>query len=73
MSSSALQCSYEYDVALDSSVSGHFVRLQSLDENHVLVNDPARDSRALTKLTYEEARAMGYFATRFVIRSSRTR
>lgn len=49
-------------------LSGHFVRLQSLDENHVLVNDPARDSRALTKLTYEEARAMGYFATRFVIR-----
>ena len=42
---------------------GSFVRLQSLDENHVLVNDPARDSRALTKLTYEEARAMGYFAT----------
>lgn len=49
-------------------LSGHFVRLQSLDENHVLVNDPARDSRALTKLSYAEARAMGYFATRFVIR-----
>jgi hypothetical protein len=48
-------------------LSGHFVRLQSIHEDHVLVNDPARDSRSLTKLSFAEARAMGYFATRFVL------
>lgn len=48
-------------------LSGHFVRLQSLHHDHVLVNDPARDTRSSTKLTWEEARAMGYFAVRFVI------
>jgi uncharacterized protein YraI len=48
-------------------LSGHFVRLQSLSEDHVLVNDPARDTRSATKLTWAEARAMGYFAVRFVI------
>jgi hypothetical protein len=48
-------------------LSGHFVRLQAINADHVLVNDPGRDSRSLTKLTFAEARAMGYFATRFVL------
>lgn len=48
-------------------LSGHFVRLQSIHDDYVLVNDPARDTRSSTKLTWEEARAMGLFAVRFVI------
>jgi hypothetical protein len=50
-----------------AGLSGHFVRLQSIHDDHVLVNDPARDTRSSTKLTWEEARAMGLFAVRFVI------
>lgn len=48
-------------------LSGHFVKLQSLDENHIIVDDPARDTRSGTVLSYAEARAMGYFHMRFVL------
>lgn len=48
-------------------LSNHFVRLQSLKEDHIIVDDPARDTRSATSLTYAEARAMGYFHMRFVL------
>lgn len=48
-------------------LSNHFVRLQSLGDDHVILDDPARDSRSATRLTYAEARAMGYFHMRFVV------
>jgi hypothetical protein len=48
-------------------LAGHFVRLQAIHEDHVVVDDPARDSRSGTKLTFAEARAMGYFHMRFVL------
>jgi hypothetical protein len=48
-------------------LSGHFVRLQAIGSDHVIVDDPARDTRSATKLTFAEARAMGYFHMRFVI------
>ncbi|HWO25449.1 MAG TPA: SH3 domain-containing protein [Kofleriaceae bacterium] len=48
-------------------LAGHFVRLQAIHEDHVVVDDPARDTRSGTKLTFAEARAMGYFHMRFVL------
>ncbi len=48
-------------------LANHFVRLQSLDQEHIIVDDPARDSRSATLLTYAEARAMGYFHMRFIL------
>ncbi|MEZ4359872.1 MAG: hypothetical protein R3B48_06800 [Kofleriaceae bacterium] len=48
-------------------LASHFVKLQALDEDHVIVDDPARDSRASSTLSYAEARAMGYFHMRFVL------
>lgn len=48
-------------------LANHFVRLQSLHEDHIVVDDPARDTRSATNLTYAEARAMGYFHMRFVV------
>lgn len=48
-------------------LSNHFVRLQSLAQDHIIVDDPARDTRSGTRLTYNEARAMGYFHMRFVV------
>ncbi len=48
-------------------LAGHFVKLQSLDQDHIIVDDPARDTRSGTVLSYAEARAMGYFHMRFVL------
>lgn len=48
-------------------LAGHFVKLQSLDEEKIVVDDPGRDTRSATVLTYAEARAMGYFHMRFVV------
>ena len=48
-------------------LSGHYVRLQSLGDDHVIVDDPGRSSRANRKVTWEEARAMGYFASALVV------
>lgn len=48
-------------------LSGHYVRLQAIHEDHVIVDDPARHARANRKLTWAEARAMGYFYHRLVL------
>ncbi|HEX5143941.1 MAG TPA: hypothetical protein VFW21_08740 [Mycobacterium sp.] len=47
----------------------HFVRLQSLDDDHIVVDDPGRSTRANLKITWEEARAMGYFWVWIVVGS----
>ena len=41
--------------------------MRGVHADHVVVDDPARDSRSGTKLTFAEARAMGYFHMRFVL------
>lgn len=46
---------------------GHYVRLQAVHDDHVVVDDPGRSSRANRTVTYEEARAMAYFKMRLVI------
>lgn len=46
---------------------GHYVRLQAVHDDHVVVDDPGRAARANRKVTYEEARAMAYFKMRLVI------
>ncbi len=49
-------------------ISGHYVRLQAIHDDHVVVDDPGRSSRANRKVLWEEARAMGYFKSRLVLR-----
>lgn len=49
------------------NITGHYVRLQSIHDDHVVVDDPAQQARANRKVTWEEARAMGYFKRRLVI------
>ncbi|MFI7496033.1 hypothetical protein ACH9D2_15125 [Kocuria sp. M4R2S49] len=46
---------------------GHYVRLQAVHADHVVVDDPGQKARANRKVTYEEARAMAYFKKRLVI------
>jgi hypothetical protein len=48
-------------------LSGHYVRLQSLGDDHVIVDDPGRATRTNRKVAWEEARAMGYFASALVV------
>jgi hypothetical protein len=48
-------------------ISGHYVRLQAIFDDHVVVDDPAQQARANRKVTWEEARAMGYFKHRLVL------
>lgn len=48
-------------------LSGHYVRLQSLHPDHVVVDDPANPGRLNRKVTWEEARAMAYFWYRVTI------
>jgi hypothetical protein len=59
------------DLAAGGSVvialTGHYAKLQAIVEDGIIVNDPARDSRAATHLTWAEARAMGYFKHRLVL------
>ncbi|HUQ02803.1 MAG TPA: hypothetical protein VM261_09930 [Kofleriaceae bacterium] len=59
------------DLAAGGSVvialTGHYAKLQAIVADGVIVNDPARDSRAATHLTWAEARAMGYFKHRLVL------
>jgi len=43
------------------------VRLQAIHDDHLVIDDPARAARANRKVTWEEARAMGYFNYRLVI------
>jgi hypothetical protein len=49
------------------SLAGHYVRLQAIHEDHVVVDDPATAERASRKVMWDEARAMGYFNYRLVI------
>jgi hypothetical protein len=48
-------------------ISGHYVRLQAIFDDHVVVDDPAQQARANRAVTWEEARAMGYFKHRLVL------
>lgn len=54
--------------AIVVSISGHYVRLQAIHDDHVVVDDPGRTERSNRKVTWEEARAMGYFKHRLVLR-----
>lgn len=49
------------------SISGHYVRLQSIHDTHVIVDDPGQTKRADRKVLWEEARAMGYFRHRLLL------
>jgi hypothetical protein len=49
------------------ALTGHYAKLQAILPDGVIVHDPARDSRAATKLSWKEARAMGYFKYRLVL------
>jgi hypothetical protein len=42
-------------------------RRDALHDDHVVVDDPARQARANRRVTWEEARAMGYFYYRLVL------
>jgi len=59
--------------ALDSGhgvvglLSGHYIHLQAIHEDHIIVDDPGRWSRYNRKVRFDEARAMGYFAYRLEI------
>ena len=44
-----------------ASITRHYLRLESVAEDHVMVDDPAQSHRANRRVTWEEARAMGYF------------
>jgi hypothetical protein len=49
------------------SLAGHYVRLQAIHEDHVVVDDPANPERANRKVMWDEARGMGYFNYRLVL------
>jgi hypothetical protein len=55
--------------AIVVNITGHYVRLQTIYDDHVVVDDPGRLARANRKVTWEEARAMGYFKRRLVLRA----
>jgi hypothetical protein len=48
-------------------LSGHYVRLQAIHDDHCVVDDPAQQARANRKVLWPEARAMGYFSYRLVL------
>lgn len=49
-------------------LSGHFVKVQAIQDDFVIVDDPARGTRSNRKVTWEEARAMAYFSTCLLIK-----
>jgi hypothetical protein len=49
------------------SLAGHYAKLQAIVADGIIVNDPARSTRAATHLSWKEARAMGYFKHRLVL------
>jgi hypothetical protein len=63
----------EQGSAVVVNLHNHYVRLQAIHEHDVVVDDPARVGRANRKVTWEEARAMGYFKYRLVITGGGTR
>lgn len=50
------------------AITRHYVRLQAIHDDHVVVDDPGQAHRANRKVLWEEARAMGYFKYRLVLR-----
>jgi len=51
-----------------AGLSGHWTRLYAIDEQGVKVQDPGQWNRSEMKISWAEARAMGYFWTNLVIR-----
>lgn len=49
-------------------MKGHYIRLQALKEDHVIVDDPAGKEKSNMKVTYEEARKLAYFYKRIVLK-----
>ena len=45
----------------------HYIRLQTLNEDEIVVDDPGGTGRDGRKYTWEEARAMGYFRVTFIV------
>jgi peptidoglycan hydrolase-like protein with peptidoglycan-binding domain len=54
--------------AIIVAVAQHYVRLQALHEDHVVIDDPGSWDNHDLRLSYEELRAMGGFQFRIVIR-----
>ncbi len=52
-----------------AGLSGHYVRLYAIDETGIRVQDPGQWNRSEMRITWAEARAMGYFWTNLVIGS----
>jgi len=53
--------------AIETHVINHFIRVHSVHEDHVVIDDPSQDARAHKKVLWEEARAQGMFEKRLVI------
>jgi len=53
--------------AVETHVIGHFVRVRAVHDDHVVIDDPARQARAHKNVRWEEARAEGLFAKRLVL------
>ena len=51
-----------------AGLSGHWTRLYAIDAQGVKVQDPGQWNRSEMKISWAEARAMGYFWTNLVIR-----
>jgi hypothetical protein len=49
-------------------MAAHYARVQRVSDDHVIVDDPGRDFRSGQKVLWQEARAMGYFKKRIVLR-----
>ena len=54
--------------AIETHVVQHFVRVHSIEDDHVVIDDPAQPGRAHKKVLWEEARAQGMFDKRLVMR-----
>lgn len=53
--------------AVETHVTQHYVRLQAIHEDYVVIDDPGQQARANKKVLWEEARAQGMFDYRIVI------
>jgi hypothetical protein len=54
--------------AVEVLMHHHYIRLQAIHEDHVVVDDPGSHSKANRKVLFEEARAMAMFKERLVLR-----
>jgi hypothetical protein len=54
--------------AIETHVVQHFVRLHSIEEEFVVIDDPSQAGRAHKKVLWDEARASGLFDKRLVLR-----